>query len=420
MRKNGFFIEGLMNTQLFNTGPEGLDCVLMMSSGPFDLAVGEEVPFSFCIIFGENKVDLVKNAEFAQVMYNSNYQGFTPPTVPDVISEFDQGAVTIKWTSNSKTSKDVVTGYSDFEGYRIYKSTDGGLTWGGPEDKIYDSEGVHVGWQPLVQFDLSAEEDELFCVKGVDISVVGEASSAVYDTWEDCAFNDDDFNPNDCCKEGLVRGREISSNDPISPWFSLGSNSGLSSIYNEDSGMYEYVDSLVVDGMEYTYSVTAYDMGVSAAVSSPNVDGTIDTLYTANPDKWADPAGYSSIENSTGSTIYDPNFVKVIPGNMPAESLKSIKVVPNPYISHSRFNETEYLRKIRFTNLPEKCKITIFTMTGEEVHTLYHESEIDGNEWWDLRTVNNQEIAPGLYLFAVEGKGDLEGKKHIGKFAVIR
>ncbi|SVC76952.1 uncharacterized protein METZ01_LOCUS329806 [marine metagenome] len=41
---------------------------------------------------------------------------------------------------------------------------------------------------------------------------------------------------------------------------------------------------------------------------------------------------------------------------------------------------------------------------------------VDGNEWWDLRTVNNQEVAPGLYIYVVEASGS----QHIGKFAVIR
>ena len=55
-----------------------------MSCGPFDLPVGREVPFSFCIVFGQNENDLINNAKFAQVMYNSRYQGFTPPTKPTV------------------------------------------------------------------------------------------------------------------------------------------------------------------------------------------------------------------------------------------------------------------------------------------------------------------------------------------------
>ena len=34
-------------------------------------------------------------------------------------------------------------------------------------------------------------------------------------------------------------------------------------------------------------------------------------------------------------------------------TLDTIKVVPNPYIVRSRFNETSISRKLRFTNLPQ-------------------------------------------------------------------
>jgi hypothetical protein len=108
-------LDGILNEPVFLEGNEGLDCTLIFSSGPFDLNVGEEVPFSFCIIFGQNKEDLIKNARFAQVMYNSNYQGFTPPTTPVVAYEEGNAEVKLEWTTNSKYSKDVVTGYSDFE-----------------------------------------------------------------------------------------------------------------------------------------------------------------------------------------------------------------------------------------------------------------------------------------------------------------
>ena len=47
---------------------------------------------------------------------------------------------------------------------------------------------------------------------------------------------------------------------------------------------------------------------------------------------------------------------------------------------------------------------------------LDHNNLFDGNAWWDLRTENNQEIAPGLYVFHVKGAGE----EKIGKFAVIR
>ena len=80
-----------------------------------------------------------------------------------------------------------------------------------------------------------------------------------------------------------------------------------------------------------------------------------------------------------------------------------------------------YLKKILFTHLPAQCTITIYTITGEMVNALEHDDPLDGKEWWDLRTINNQEVSPGLYIYTVESTNDA-GKaiKHVGKFAIIR
>jgi hypothetical protein len=148
----------------------------------------------------------------------------------------------------------------------------------------------------------------------------------------------------------------------------------------------------------------------------------IDTNYS-NPGEWANPEGYASIENSKGTTILDRNFIHVYPGIQPVHDLKRVSVVPNPYIVRSGYKETEFLRRIRFTNLPEKCIIKIFTITGELVTEIEHENNNSGNAWWDMRTINNQEIAPGLYLYHVQRVNQDNGKnleEIVGKFAVIR
>ena len=101
-------------------------------------------------------------------------------------------------------------------------------------------------------------------------------------------------------------------------------------------------------------------------------------------------------------------------------------MVPNPYTVSNRYNETIYKKKLRFTRLIEKCTITIYTVSGEKVQTLNHNIDPDydgdisdtGNEWWDLRTYNNQEVAPGLYIYVVEPNDGSATK--IGKFAIIR
>jgi len=389
-------LDGLEKEDAFD---DGLDCVLIMSCGPFDLDVGEEAPFSFSIIFGQNETDLINNARFAQIMYNSHYQGYTPPAKPIVTAVPDDEKVTILWKNNSELSKDVVTGYADFEGYKIYKSTDSGTNWGSVDKRIYDNNDIFVGWQPIEQFDLAASEDSSHCI---------------YDS-ENCAA-------------GENRGRSISGPDPMQPWYSLGTDTGFEGIdtiavidgieYN-----YYYVDTNVVNGMHYTYSVTAYDMGVEADfvinwVTDGNGGFNPDTVWSsANPEHWSSPNGYQSLETSRGTTILDPNYVQIYPGVHAQNTSENIKVVPNPYISRSNFNENKYVRKIRFTNLPAICTISIFTVSGEQVFTLNHQSEMDGNEWWDLRTINNQEIAPGLYVYVVQAEGMDD---FIGKFAIVR
>ena len=100
---------------------------------------------------------------------------------------------------------------------------------------------------------------------------------------------------------------------------------------------------------------------------------------------------------------------------------QNIKAVPNPFFVHSGFEDNEYRKQIRFTHLPAKCKLTIFTISGEKVVTLEHDDEEDGNLFWDVRTLNNQEVAPGLYIFSVENQvPGFEGEKFLGKFAVVR
>ena len=61
-------LDGLSETVFFTEGATGLDCVLEMSCGPFSLEVGEQVPFSFCIIYGENKKDIIP----PRTWYNTN------------------------------------------------------------------------------------------------------------------------------------------------------------------------------------------------------------------------------------------------------------------------------------------------------------------------------------------------------------
>jgi len=116
------------------------------------------------------------------------------------------------------------------------------------------------------------------------------------------------------------------------------------------------------------------------------------------------------------------------------DTMKDIKVVPNPYIATTVMETSvinKYLnqgRRIMFTNLPEKCTIKIFTVSGVLVRTLQFpdDSLIDFNGFgdsnngllhWDLRSSEGLEIAGGMYIYHV--KDENSGEEKVGKFGVI-
>ncbi len=104
--------------------------------------------------------------------------------------------------------------------------------------------------------------------------------------------------------------------------------------------------------------------------------------------------------------------------------LDNIYVVPNPYVATSAFEPPNTFRagrgerRIYFMNLPPECTIRIYTITGQLVQTLQHNSTIDdGQLAWDLVTRDGMNIAFGVYIFHVDAPGIGE---HVGRFAVIK
>jgi hypothetical protein len=99
-------------------------------------------------------------------------------------------------------------------------------------------------------------------------------------------------------------------------------------------------------------------------------------------------------------------------------------VVPNPYVGAASFEPERFAvsgrgeRRIEFRGLPSKCTIRIYTVRGDLVQTLERDAAgDDGYIPWDLRTKDNLDVAPGLYVFHVDA-GPLGEKT--GKFAVIK
>src|SRR5664280_941293 len=121
---------------------------------------------------------------------------------------------------------------------------------------------------------------------------------------------------------------------------------------------YKYEVPNLLDGWQYLFSVTAFDKG--------------DPVNNLGP-----------LESSRLA-----NMKSILPGTLPTDDSKTkVGVYPNPYYGSAIWDGTpiERLRKIYFYNLPSDCEITIYTLAGDVVKRLQHNSTANGQDirWFD-------------------------------------
>ena len=337
--------------QLYSNGLKG---GMTINTGPFRLEPGETDTLICATLMGESHADLFKNAKIAYQIFKSGWIVPKPPFEPRLITQEESGKITLRWgTISENDSLNELVARQPFEGYKIFRSEDGGKTWG--KLPITDENGTVVDYVPVAQYD-------------------------------------------------LVNG--IMGASPIMPTFNRGNDSGLHGIkastdsvrdiYVKDLGKnvqdtirYVFVDENVTNGFSYRYAVLAYGAG----------DET--------------PDGLQPLQNSRTS---GPNVITLIPHAHQAKTksdLNFIKVVPNPYKVINPQETAARERMLKFTHLPEECTIRIFNVAGELIVTLHHDanSSIPSEEQWNLRSDENREVAPGLYLYHVQSNlGDNTGK----------
>jgi hypothetical protein len=157
-----------------------------------------------------------------------------------------------------------------------------------------------------------------------------------------------------------------------------------------------YIDTSVIRGVSYYYAVTAMDDG------SQNSDGLFPGQRLESS-RHANRTAIPAIAFKSGLSTSD-----------------QVRVVPNPVttkVGALGFENNQVL----FANLPYKCRLHIFTETGDEVLRMEHFGT--DQEFWNQRTDNNQYVASGLYILAVLRAESFNGKQlpdQFVKFIVIR
>ena len=82
-------------------------------------------------------------------------------------------------------------------------------------------------------------------------------------------------------------------------------------------------------------------------------------------------------------------------------ALDVINVVPNPYYAYSQYESSRLDNIIKFTNLPQKCTITIYNMSGQLVKQITKDNQ-STSENWNLKNHVGVPITSGMYIIHIE------------------
>jgi hypothetical protein len=85
-------------------------------------------------------------------------------------------------------------------------------------------------------------------------------------------------------------------------------------------------------------------------------------------------------------------------------ALSTVRVVPNPYHSLSQYETSQNDNRVKITNIPPRCTISIYTTDGSLVRTMRKDNS-DTWIYWDLTNNYQVPIASGVYLIHVDAPG---------------
>lgn len=174
---------------------------------------GETERFSMSMIFGISKDDLFRRKKTVQQIYNANYRFAKPPEKPILTAVPGDHKVILYWDDRAEKTFDEFYQRINFEGYRIYRSTEPNFL----ENKIItDAYGKPIFRSPIAQFDVI---------------------------------------------DGIKGLHPINVNGAM---FYLGDDTGIK---------HSYIDTTVQNGQTYYYAIAAYDKGYTTTTIEGNFEG---------------------------------------------------------------------------------------------------------------------------------------------------
>jgi hypothetical protein len=135
---------------IFDVASQNIDQTFLYGSGYIALDPGEKKKFAVAMVFGNDMDDILRNTVTMQNIYDNDYNFAKPPLKPNLTVIPGDRKVTLFWDKLAENSLDAIYG-TDFEGYRVYRSTDPGFI---DPYIITDAYGNNTFKKPIAQFDL--------------------------------------------------------------------------------------------------------------------------------------------------------------------------------------------------------------------------------------------------------------------------
>jgi hypothetical protein len=168
-----------------------------------------------------------------------------------------------------------------------------------------------------------------------------------------------------------------------------------------------------------------YEYAVSDLALAEPVTLAVTTFDYGNP-----AAGLSSLESSplaNATEVWPIASAAVVAQTRPKPG-----VYPNPYRASEDYNfqgwedpgrlgtDPERARKVTFTNVPDTCVVSIWTLDGDLVRKLDHAEPPNNSQSsvvvWNLITRNTQAVKSGVYLYTIESRFGTD----VGKLVIIK
>jgi hypothetical protein len=318
----------------------GADGLQVIGSDSLSLYPGQSDTLVFATVFGLSQKQLLTNAQRALTLYEAGFKTVQPPSAPSAEIVAGDGKSVLLWGIKSERDE-------GFEGYKVYRSEDNGVTWG--TQTFTDFSGT-VRYIPMAQYDKI------------------DSISGYYKTLPEYA------------------------------WYYLGDESGLPRLWVVDVDTLQFfkrgdsvrlfLDDKVTDGLRYRYYVAAYDTGNGIIGPLENTPAT-----TAKP-------GNNTVEVVPHAPVSTSSLdaVRVVPNPY---------VVANGWEQGQehqvQFTHLPLQATIRIFNAAGELV--------REINHDANSAIAPSIAIWDLKNESAQLVAAGLYFFYLDSPiGSKQGK----------